>query len=69
MFNDIVLAFTVAIFLTVFCITILKKDFLKHIYTSIKNYAYKILYIVILILLIFLITVQILNYLNINIFK
>ena len=73
MFNNIMLAFTVAVLLIIFTITILKKEFIKNIYTTIKreipNYVYKILYIVIVILIIFLIVVQIMNYMNINIFK
>lgn len=73
MFNNLILAFTVAMLLITFCVMILKKEFLKNIYAAIKreipNYVYKILYIVIVILIIFLIVVQIFNYLNINIFK
>lgn len=35
MFNNLILAFTVAVLLIIFTITILKKEFIKNIYTTI----------------------------------
>lgn len=70
---DLMLALVVSMLLIIFCFIIVKKEFLKDAYNIIKNeipnYVYKVLYLVFVILVIFLITIQILNYLNINIFK
>lgn len=70
---ELMLALVVSMFFGVFCFIILKKEFLKEAYKIFKDevpkYAYKILYVVFILLLIFLIVIQILNYMNINIFK